>query len=256
MLILNRRKRLFASMENVYFMEDPTDYKTDCDVVLFYSAGRKPKGGFHGKPSYTLQIDLRRSKEELFNDMSKSTRRELRRALENPELKYAYITNPTPSQLEMFCDCYDQFAGQRGIASTDRAHLKELMERGILALSYVRGLKDEIYCGTADIITPERCYGAYAFTNFRNHSNPRLLGRANRLLYWNSMIYGRQAGCRVCDMGGIGKGAYGRAMDGIDAFKKGFGGQVVMEYDIYKGYTLRGKVLAWLLHRIKRLKAR
>lgn len=251
MLILNRRKRLFASMENVYFMDDPAEYRTDCDLVLFYAAGRKPRGGYHGIPAYTLKIDLTRNEQALLRDMNKSTRRELRRAMENPELKYVYIAHPTSSQIELFCILYDQFAQERGIACADRAHLNELMEKGILVLSYVMGPKDEIYCGAADIITPERCYGAYAFTTFRKHSNPRLLGRANRLLYWNSMINGKKAGCSVCDMGGIGKRAYGSRRDGIDAFKKGFGGQVAKEYEIYKGYTLWGKVLAWVLHMIK-----
>ncbi len=246
MLVTDRRRKFLFELENVYFAQDWRQYRTHCDVVLFYCTGTDPAGLDHGAVTHTIHIDLSGDEAQLLGAMRKSTRQDIRRALQNPGLSAECLRAPDAAQLNAFCQLYDRFAHGKGIRRIDRPHLFRLLEAHCLALLYVRGPDGEVLCGEADIVLPERCYGAYAFTTFRERADRQLAGQANKLLYWHAMRNGKAEGCRVYDMAGLAERGEGAALSGIDAFKRGFGGVVVAENNFYHGYTLKGKLLVLL----------
>ena len=246
MLVTDRRRKLLFELENVYFAQDWRQYRTTCDAVLFYSSQALPAGLNHGAVSQTILIDLSAEEESLLHDMRKSTRQDIRRALENPALSQVCLSSPEVAQLQDFCRQYDRFAEKKGIRRIDGPHLFRLLQEDCLALLYVKGPDGGVLCGEVDIVLPERCYGAYAFTTFREQEDRQLAGQANKLLYWLSIRNGKEKGCKVYDMAGLANGGKGAALDGIDAFKRGFGGKVVDENNFYHGYTLKGKLLVLL----------
>ena len=58
----------------------------------------------------------------------------------------------------------------------------------------------------------------------------RKIGRANRLLIWESMMHYQAAGLKIFDLGGWYNGSTDTALLGVNKFKEGFGGKVICEY--------------------------
>lgn len=249
---MNKREKFSLSMENVYFADDWRSYRTCCDAVLFYASCIKPEGWHHGIVSSTILIDLQDEEETLMQNMRKSTRQDIKRAQRNTDMEYEYVRFPETDQLQLFCSHYDAFAAEKRISPADACYLEEARQKGILSLLYVKDHMGQILCGAADFILSERCYGAYAFNTFRVHDDKKTLGQANKLLYWLSIQHGKHNGCRLFDMAGLAGGVRRGSLEGIDEFKRGFGGRDVVEYDFYKGFTLKGKFLILILKLIRK----
>lgn len=252
MLTIHRRKKLSIKMETVYFAGDYSTYTTDCDVVLFYSSRVAPKGLHHGIASYTIHIGLKDDEDALLRNMSKSTRHEIRKALAMPNLTTVYRRHPTMDEIHVFVGHYNDFAVHLGIDQVDMTFVWELHDHDWLALISVMDEKGNVLCGALDIVDQERCYGAYAFTTFREVADKRLAGQANKLLYWVSLCEGKRAGCRIMDLAGISLGMHRKDLNGIDAFKRSFGGQVVPEYHFYYPYSWKGMLLVRLFKLINK----
>lgn len=252
MLIIHRRKKLSIKMETVYFAGDYSTYKTDCDVVLFYSTRVAPRGLHHGTSSYTIHIGMEDDEDTLLGNMSKSTRHDIRKALALPGITPVIHRHPTMDEVNGFTDHYNCFASQLGIDKVDMNFVRELQEHGWLSLIDVMDEKGKVLCGAMDIVDQERCYGVYAFTTFREDAEKRLAGQANKLLYWVSMREGKRAGCRFMDLAGISLGMRRTDLNGIDAFKRSFGGNAVLEYHFYYPYTWKGMLLVLLFKLLKK----
>ena len=72
-----------------------------------------------------------------------------------------------------------------------------------------------------------------------------LIGRANRLLHWNEIIFFKNASCKVYDFGGLSNSADTKLVH-IDEFKKGFGGKIVVEYNQKIGISILGKLVLFI----------
>lgn len=255
MFRLNQRRTMGCRLETVYFLRDPDAFTTDCDIVLFYMSNLPANGLHHGSVTYTLQLSLDVEEDALFANIRKSNRKDIREALANPDLKTEIIRQPTQEQLIRFADSYDEFARQKDISPMDRKHLMALKALKPLTLMYVNGPDGLPICGALDLYDGDFCYAAYAFTMFRSMENRRLASQANKLLYWIALLQARASGCITYDMAGIANGEKDGELAGIDDFKKGFGGQVVNEYNYFKGYTLKGRffvaMMKWMKKELK-----
>ena len=81
-------------------------------------------------------------------------------------------------------------------------------------------------------------YRSIPNTALRNRIN-----RANCLGHWNSLLASKERGLRYFDFGGWYPGSTDLRLLGMNAFKKGFGGQVVREYECEQILTMRGWVI-------------
>jgi hypothetical protein len=68
------------------------------------------------------------------------------------------------------------------------------------------------------------------------------IGRVNRLLHWDDIVRFRELGSSAYDMGGWYSGNRNDALLRINSFKKGFGGSVVDEWDVFRGGSIRGRL--------------
>jgi len=67
----------------------------------------------------------------------------------------------------------------------------------------------------------------------------RKIGRANRLLIWESMMRYQADGVQIFDLGGWYTGTTNTGLLGVNKFKEGFGGKVVCEYEGEQLKTLK-----------------
>jgi hypothetical protein len=84
----------------------------------------------------------------------------------------------------------------------------------------------------------------------------RKIGRASRCLSWNCMLHYQGQGVQVYDLGGWYNGTTDLARLGINKFKKGFGGQVICEYECQKIVTFKGRTVLTAARAFGKLKER
>lgn len=255
MLVMNHRIVYGLKMENVYYLKDYREYQTDADIVLFYCCGNMPAAHRHGIRATTLLLSLDGSEASLLANMRKSLRQDIGRSLADPAFHPECLNDPTVDEVDRFVSEFNRFAGIKGIMPTDPGFLHELRQKHALALLFVLDGTGKALCGEADIITPARAYGAVAFSNFRDYpdqADKNHVARANKLLYWKSILNAKQLGCQLYDMGGLANGEQGADKDGIDNFKQAFGGCVATEYDFYHARTWKGCMVLPLLKWKKR----
>ncbi len=243
MLVLNRRRKLFLKLETVYFPEHYESYETDADIVLFYLSRENAPGA---RVFNTLRIHLSKSEEELFGEISSTTRKGIRQAEKDGAYPLFIDGSPGVETVMQFCDSYDSFAVQKGIKCADRELLLMARSSGSLSISGLKDREGRDLCGTADIHDSKIALGMYSYSHFRKFEDKLIrkqISNANRLLYWELIKYYRRAGLEVFDLGGLGMGMESKDLDTVDEFKRSFGGRIETLYHFYHGTSRLGRLV-------------
>lgn len=233
------RNFLFWKMKNSYFMQENQGQAQHVHIHSFLHS-------FVAKENFrafdTLQFDLTKGHEVLLMEMNKSTRRQIRRATEEP-LEFIHLDKPTNQDLLEFQKFYNQFAKNKGTYTCNRFHMntmKLLRDQDALVLTNMKNQQGELLCARIYIVDQEFVMNLYSASHYRMSESPafkRLLGQANRYLIWRSMIYFQEQGIQVYDMGGLTESA------NIRRFKLGFGGEIVPVYSGYEGVSFAGHLI-------------
>ena len=195
---------------------------------------------------HTLLCDLSKSEEQLFKQMSASTRTVIRRAETNDSLVFKAYSPQDLSRsndiLLEFADFYDGFARSRGRPPLRRDDLLAQARAGLLWLTTAQ--KD----GEALVL---RCYHAargrarlwFTCSHFRQQESDRrnLIGRAHRWLIWQDMRKFRSNAFTTYDLGSWYAGTADKALLNINRFKEGFGGEKTRLYTLAIPLSLRGR---------------
>jgi hypothetical protein len=192
----------------------------------------------------TLLIDLTQSEESLWRSLHGKTRERIRRALKRDELTVTRSDDPDPSEIEVLARVYDRFATEREFGRADRDALGQFRRAGALSISRISHPSRGDLAFHAIIVTPNRARGLLAVMQ-RSAVPPEeapLLGRANRLLFWDDLVHFQRRGIREYDFGGLYRKGDDPALARIAEFKLGFGGRVVTEYKCTGALTWRGRV--------------
>ena len=131
----------------------------------------------------------------------------------------------------------------------NRGKLSSLNHSTALAISRADDGRGAALCRHAYIVTPSRARLLYSATSRSASSSSEesaAIARVHRTLHWADIQAFRRQGMFLYDFGGLALSGDPR-LQGIDSFKRGFGGQVVVEYNCYVHQTLLGRLaLAYL----------
>lgn len=230
-MITIENKFLFLTYKRIFFAEKfPALKKTDFVSLRQYS-GEIPKN-WKEKKFVTLITDLTKSEEEIFSQIAKNTKYEIRRA-EKEGVKTGF------SSAEEFRIFFNNFAAVKG--------LKKLSKLNTAAYApFLTATKAELNSKTlamhAYLVDKEnsRARLLYSATVNRNLQNSDLncIGRANRFLHWQDILYFKNIGLKKYDWGGIADNPDNPETKGIDAFKEAFGGIPITE-NTYESPNMR-----------------
>lgn len=229
-IITIERKLLSIRIQTHYFQKDNSKKYLSAHLTG-YSHSFIAKEGL--KSFETLQIDLSKTEEILMAEMHKSTRRQVRKA-SGESFEHIIIENPKHDELLKFQTFYNEFAKNKKTCKCTAYHMQTMMllsEKKALMLTYIKDKEDEIYCYRIYITNGNVAMNLYSASHFRMVESPeqrRLLGYANRYLIWQSILWAKEKGHRIYDMGGL------TTDENIRRFKFGFGGEVVTAYSGYK----------------------
>ncbi|MEA4986606.1 MAG: GNAT family N-acetyltransferase [Anaerovorax sp.] len=237
------RKKLFLKVNEIYFVDKELEKKIlkGADIVFYIQASKKL---LNSRIFTTNHINLKLGLEDLFNNITKNTRYEIRRAIRQDKWEIQHIDQPNKEEIQLLCERYNQFAIKKNITSANFNKLVALKEANALVISkaHVGGywvchvyVKD---CNRARLLY------SFHYVDHNLNENKSLLGRGNRLLHWEDIQYYKQNGLNVYDFGGAGK--QDEKVRNITKFKEEFGGFSANEYNKMQGITFLGKAVVYV----------
>ena len=176
---------------------------------------------------YSVAVSLNKPEEELFKDIKKSTRNEIRRASKEG-VKCGLLSN-TVEGLKIHKDYYEK--NGLGSVSVDR-YLNDLQVRVTVAMYQAKVISVHTYllCDQKKIV--RLLFSSTIPIEYGVEGN--VVGWANRSLHWYDIKYFKAMGFDIYDFGGI---AVGDKLDSktekINRFKKLFGGEIVVYYNYF-----------------------
>jgi hypothetical protein len=202
---------------------------------------------------YTVLLDLNREPEALLAKMKKDTRYEIRRAGEKDRLVYKCMNADDRPEFNSFCDYYDRFALQKGLASINRQWLSLMAQTKDLYLTRIEEGSGETLVRHAYYHSGGRATLLFSASLFRSSCSSvyrNIIGRANRFHHWQDMMRFKTEGASIYDLGGWYQGDKDRERLSINRFKEEFGGEVVKNFICERGVTIKGRLFINLRQRI------
>ncbi|WP_232696500.1 GNAT family N-acetyltransferase [Brevibacillus daliensis] len=241
MLVVNRKK-FFLKIAEVYFCEQDNANAQDVDVIMYVQSSHDREGA---KQFHTLQIDLSKEEDLLFQELGKNNRYKIKRAEKQDHVTFTILTSPEDKDIDDFLSYYNIFAKTKQLPKGNRQKLAALQEMNAIAITEVKDEQGNRLCAHVYVLDQERVRLLYSASHFRqlaDSAQRSLIGRANRYLHWLDIKEFKELGYRTYDFGGLAlEGAEGETGQ-IDEFKRGFGGRIVTEFNYFQPKSALGKM--------------
>lgn len=189
--------------------------------------------GFTRTPKFTKLIDLSQGEEHISSGFNKSTRYELRRA-ERENLTVSTVDDSTT-----FAEFYNGFAASKGHDPLNAADLERYWPHTVVLQAGRDGEPMVMHSYLIDRNAGRglMLHSASQFRNLEDNETRRLVGRANRFLHHQAMLWMREQGLSTYDFGGYAHGTEDPQLQAINYFKDNFGGELVEESN-YASFAL------------------
>lgn len=222
------------NIAQIYYA-DNTESRPESSIISYTNA-------LHPLPTLleqeTYQIDLTLSEEELFRNLKKSNRSQIKQAT-TKSFTHIIETQPSNEELLHFQHYYNQFAKDKNTHQCNSFHLrtlKLLRDQNALIVTKILGNQNEIFGYRVYLTDCIRSLNLYSASHFRIgdlSENKRLFSLASRYLLWRNILWFKQNGHVVYDFGSLTND------ENIRQFKMGFGGTIVK---VYSGYVSKNRV--------------
>ncbi len=185
------------------------------------------------RKSKTIIIDLLKEEEDLLSDINKNTRYEIRKAKkENISIETVSFSGEKGEEelLKLFENEYRKMHEEKGMRHKSvKNQMRRLSKNGVLMMTYAciedRPVVFHVYiCGDGII---RLLYSVSSFRDEEEKNDRQMIGRANRLLTFEDIIYAKKMRYKYYDFGGY---STAPELANITAFKAKFGGKVVDTY--------------------------
>jgi peptidoglycan pentaglycine glycine transferase (the first glycine) len=148
-------------------------------------------------PPSTVLVDLTLSPEDIFSQMKRTTRQNIRAA----QSRGVVISEGNDADIPAFCDLKRKTESRSDFVHYDQCYYEEAWR--LLAVHnhvklWLATYNDELVAGLMAVYFGQQVVYAWAGSS-RNHADKR----PNDLLFWQAMMWGKEHGYRFCDLGGI-----------------------------------------------------
>jgi hypothetical protein len=198
-------------------------------------------------PFQTSWIDLTKSLDSLFRDMSRTSRNEIHQAEKKFNGRVTVHVNPGSDYQRGFLSLYNRLAENKNQPLLSHRRLSEYLA---VADLWVLSLDDQVRCGHVLLHDSQLRRVRLMFsasTRLNAYDDTHVSSALNRYLHWQEMQRYKAQGIRVFDFGGI--GSKSDATSAIARFKLSLGGHPVQQnnyvigapsaavvYRLYKAY--------------------
>jgi lipid II:glycine glycyltransferase (peptidoglycan interpeptide bridge formation enzyme) len=231
---------------NEYLLRQKT-YPTNLSNMDIIYESQYTKKRVFSQEFYTQLIDLTQDDDKILSSFEKNTQYEINRAKNKDAV--VTVTLAKDDRL-LFYDFYDKFIQAKGLHPLGIRETDLLIDNDMFTIRAALHNDEKIVFHTY-ITSNNRARLAHSASLFRDSQDGayrNLIGRANRLLHWEDMLYFKQKGYLVYDLGGINMDSSNEEAQAINKFKRCFGGSLAKEYNSTVPVSLKGYL--YLLYRI------
>jgi peptidoglycan pentaglycine glycine transferase (the first glycine) len=211
-------------------------------------------------PPCTVLIDLQKTDDEIFSQMKRTTRQNIRAA----QSRGVRVQEGGEADLPAFCRLKQMTESRSNFVHYDQEYYREAWRQfaphGAMKL-WLAYFGEELLAGLMAVY-----FGQWVVYAWAGSKQQHLDKRPNDLLFWHAMMWGKQHGYRFCDLGGISPIVSDALLQnkeppeckekGIARFKLGFGPMQTFPPSYDSIFILRPKWLvrkainiAWRSHR-------
>jgi hypothetical protein len=249
-------KSRFLTRAEVWFDNEPTTSARP-DWIL-YNLRSSPVPGAQSRSFYTLMVDLSQTPEQLRAQLNEDTAYKIRRARDRDKIICECCDSRDPAVMDCFEKMYNAFAATKDLLPLNRGRLERLAAAGVLDISCAKDPQGNVLVYHANYRDERRAtqletpslYRTLPQSGARNYS-----GRGNRYLTWHNILRYKQEGLKFFDFGGWHLGSDAEMLS-INDFKRGFGGQVVREYQCEQTLTLKGHLVLYAAKLMQQAKSK
>jgi len=241
-LEIEKRNGFFKTKE-IWFADFPYDVE-GCHGVVFMDCKNKVDiNGFRCLDSTTLVIDLSQDLDAIWNNMKqKSCRYPINRAIKEK------VQVRTDQDYGEFHEINRNFRRWKGLSlrGFSLKYFETLKKYSVLFTARLDGeiMAGQLYLEDKDNI---RLLLAASKRSEVDREQATLVGCANRLMIWEAIKYAKEKGIKEFDFGGYYTGREkDEQKEGVNIFKKSFGGKLTTRYIYRKGYSEIYKLLSFL----------
>ncbi len=213
------------------------------------------KGRFRGWQEYhTCMNDITRPEEEMLAAVNKAVRYQFRRS-EKDQLEVQFYTKTdiaqSPELMDTFAKLYERMYQSKGSdTKLNVSAVQKYLEADAILFSAVwhEGEMLVFHSYICDATDARLLHSASCFRE--ESADQSMIGRANKRLHWEDILYFKKKGLLRYDWGGI---SDFDNPNGIDEFKLKFGGDKITYYNVFAGNTLSGKLAVTAMKLLKRV---
>jgi lipid II:glycine glycyltransferase (peptidoglycan interpeptide bridge formation enzyme) len=231
------RKRLALSIAEVWY--DVSQFPSGkADVIKYKFVQETVNETVQIEELYTLLIDLTEEEDVLFSRIGKNTCYKINRARKRDNIECLIFLGQDEKNREktdQYIDYFNQFAAAKKRDPIAFSDLEQFYDKGALCIRMACGGGDKsaIYAMHAYVISDNRARLHQSSSHYRNSEDSEwrnCIGRANRFLHWDDMLYFKTMGLGYYDFGGWYGGNTDKEKLAINEFKEAFGGIKEHEY--------------------------
>jgi len=180
------------------------------------------------KVFHTLLIDLERDIEDIFKDLRKGTRTNVKRARRD-NIEWEIFDN---KKIDYFIEFCNEFRESRDLSLLSLEKLSPYLEKMVVFRLFDNENNTLVLLSFLVDKEKNRVRPFYVGTKVEltETITRTLLGYANAYSYWAGIEYFKEQGFKVFDMGGITPQEDNNKLSGITNFKLGFSNNVVTEH--------------------------
>jgi hypothetical protein len=225
---------------------------------ILYRNRSKPVPGAKSRNFYNRLVDLSKPQAELLAEMETRTLGKIKAAAEQDKLSCHWCDLKNGTALDELETMWNQsIEAKRRWGMLNRSWLGEMISANAVELAAARDSSGSTLVYAGIFRDRHRVQQLLSVSPPKTVLDPHIRAKTSRascFLLWQTMLRLKQQGVRYFDFGGWYPGKEDIQLLGANAFKKGFGGQVIREYECEQVLTLKGKVVltgARLLARLR-----
>jgi len=220
----------FFRLKEVYYAKRPYDTSGFHSLRFNCCSDKIDRLGSERKLTTTLIIDLEKSLSEIWKNMDKSSCKYSIRRAQREGVKI-HINR----FYDEFCRIDKMFRSKKGLVPSFISPSFLRKYGTLFTIEYNRKiLGGEFFVHDKD----HMCW--YIGASLRLHVNRKeatIIGHSNKLAIWEAIKYAKNKGIRFFDFGGYSLFPINREHQGVNFFKKSFGGKLVKQYNYVKFYS-------------------
>ena len=255
--MIYQKKKAGLRIADIWF-NDGEEPSFACDIRRYHYVRSLPSRCASPERLYTILIDLSRDEDALLSELDKTTKYQAKRAKERDDVRtetFISLGDKSREKLDQYIDFFNEFAKSKDRGLIDLADLESFHEAGTLCVRSVidnkSGTTLSMHC---NVVSDGKARLHQSSSHVRGSDDAdfrSLVGRANRFLHWDDILYFKGLGISFYDFGGWYGGTEDQEKLAINKFKEAFGGTKTEEFSYLVPCTFAGKASIFMRNLIR-----